>query len=360
MFFLVVGEGLLLSSLNLFADCSQADEATLVRLRKEAPPAWERIRNAYSGKEFMSEEKRVDSISVSEFPQPVIVSELSNKRSIARLDDHLRIQTEMIEKKPLHPPKSLKQAFEMQTNSSAGTRLLNQQYTGVISVEPSTKIHSFLSLANEVKSEEAKLKLDYMSIPALRMGNGLLDRSIFGFPHFVGVDGYPNYLISDAVEFTNDYGDALVRVSLANAIVKNGEMVATSEYMVEGEAVLDPSRNWCVVEYHDKYEGKDGAPDSRLDIIVTPSSEPEVSHPIQIESTNAFSDGIQWTTSEKFTPLVDTDLTEDECYFSAYGLPEPAEFRRSWITTGILLAIVCVLLFLVIIRRRRAENLSTQ
>ncbi len=349
-----------LAFLNVLVNLSEADEATLDRFRTEAPQAWNVMRQSYSGKEFEIQSERVDRVSISDLPKPVVVSEESGKKSIARINSLLKIRRKLVKKKPAYPHDKPTQTLEMVEETTEGIELLNTKYLGILTADFPAKLDYYEPLGDDQASEKSKLELDYETMPALRLGNTVIDRSIVGFPYFSEVEGHANYVVEDAEEFTRKDSDKLVRVTLSLGILKNGKVVSTSPHMLEGVVVLDPSRSWCVVEYHDKFDNNEGNPDSRLDMIITPSSEPEVSHPIQIESTNAFSDGILWTTSEKFTPLVDTDLTEDECYFSAYGLPEPPEFRRSWLTTGILLAIVCILLFLVILRRRKAGNLSTQ
>lgn len=350
---------LLLGLLNLSIDNTKADDATLSKFRNEAPSAWQQIRQAYSDKEFERHSKRVDMLSISVFPKPVVVSEEIGETFIARSNNHLRIRRKAAKKKPARPPEKPTQTLEMVEETTEGTEILNTKYLGNLTADSPAKLDYYEPLGDDQASEKSKLGLDYETIPALRLGNTVIDRSIVGFPYFSEVEGHANYVVKDAEEFTRN-NDTLVRVTLRLGILKNGNLISTSPHMVEGVVVLDPSRNWCAVEYHEKFDNSEGNPDSNLDVIITPRSKPGLFHPLKIETNNAFSDGVQWTTSEEFTPLVGTDLTEDECYFSAYGLPEPAEFRRSWLTTGILLAIVCVLLFLVIIRRRRAENLSTQ
>ncbi len=351
---------LLLACLNVPGQASKADEATLEKLRREAPIAWERTRQAYSGKEFIKKGKRQDSISVFGLLKEVVVSGEMRDVEIERVINNLRIRRKLIIKKPTEAPKEIKQNLKLVPRTTQGTAIVNKWYTGDIVEGASPIVESFQLLLDDETSAALSLEFDYETMPALRLGdNAVLDRSIIGFPHFVLAKNHPNYVINDAEEFTSESGDVLVRVTLDLGILENGELESVSKYFKEGVVVLDPARDWSQVEYHHKSDNREPNPDMTVDVVVTTSPEPDEFHPSKMETRVVWSDGSLWHTVEEFTKLTDTDLRVSDCYFSAYGLPEPPGYRRSRFLTGGLIAIVCVLLILVVRRRLTAEKIAS-
>ena len=333
-----------------------ADEATLARMLAEAPTAWEEVRQGYNGKEFTKAGKRVNTITISKFPQPIVISTVSREFQSYRVDNHLMIKRKSSELKPPGELKELAQVLPMVETTSEGIELLNKHYIGAIVESPSPAIESYKPLSESVESLESQMALDYETMPALRLGNAMIDRSIFKYPNFTAVKGYANYLIVDAEEFLNDKGEVRVKVTFDLALLKNGELSGTSTALQEAFAVLSPDHNWCVMEYHDSFDNGPSNPNSSLDQVFGYENQSQGFHPETIKITESWSDGAKNETVEEFSHLVDSKLTTDQFYFSAFGLPEPEGVGSSWLGTVATAAIVLVLL--VILLRRKLSNAS--
>lgn len=357
LFFLFIAS---LIAHNLVSGNGWAGETTLEKLRVEAPPAWKQIREFYDGKEFAKKVRRVDLISTSDFPKPIVLSETRKDAVVARADNHLRIRREVKVKALAEPPEELTQTLELVETAREGTEILNLEYHGSLTEQPMPRVHSFKRLTTEGIKAATTMELDYETLPALRLGNSMLDRSIVGFPNFTPVKDHANYVVVDAEEFTDKQGRALVKVVLDVAVLKDGEFSSTSPYLQESTVVLDPNRHWCLVEYFDRYDNGEGRPSSSLRLIVTPRSGQQEFHPLKVEKNDVWSDGSEFSEVQEFGGLRRTNLTTDDCYFSSYGLSEPTVVpARSRSLTLILVATILVVLTIVVRRRfmsRTAEG----
>lgn len=355
----IVEVGVLLVAVFLIAPV-RADDDALEKFWSDAPQAWKRIEDAYQGKQLKFTEEFTESITKPFRGEIARVRRASVANYFGRW---LRVDT-MMESSDIDQNAFLASRDEVESkriilsskrveSKNASSMISNDVYAAFVTLADTPAVDTVLPPSSPERRKYVNKKIR-RCLPGLGLGiNQVINNSIEGVDGFAPSDFPGGYRVVSA-EFVDGIETGLVSLQLAVSSLSADEIAKAADASIE--VVLDPQRSWSVVSFKQLFDFKATA--SKLGIEMTveyPEGDTSSFHPRSIHEI-AFNRSPESDTERDSNivvgELLDSNFGRNDCYLSAFGLPEP-DFSKQSSLFGVLSVVSIILIVALLVLRRR-------